>query len=439
MLALVVEHGGDAEALEVPPTIQALLAARLDRLGADERAAIECAAVVGKVFYQRAVADLAPAALGSEVPRLLGSLVRKDLVRPDRASLGGRTYRFRHLLIRDAAYDAVPKQARAVMHERFGRWLEAAAGERAVEYDAVVGYHLEQAYRYRAELGRPDDRVRALGREAAARLGEAGRRAFVRSDAPGAMNLISRAVAILPPDDPLRVELVPNVRAMQGVPGDTSWADRVLTEAVEAAATSGDRRLAAHALVQRGLLRLFTDAQITPDELFAVAERSIAVFDELQDELGLARAWRLVAQAHYLDRSGQRSAAASEQALVHARLAGERFEESEIVTWLSVALALGSAPAPEAAQRCRELLADASGDPALTVPLLGVTAYVEAMQDHLGEAEALFARGRELMDELGEVIWLYWLWALLADPLSGERELQWANELLARIGDRSHF
>ena len=108
--------------------------------------------------------------------------------------------------------------------------------------------------------GRGTTRARAIAREAAERLGNAGRRAFVRSDAPAGVNLISRAVALLPPDDPLRVELVPNVRVVQGLAMDMTWADRVLTEAVEAAATTGDRRLAARALVQRGLLRLFTEA-----------------------------------------------------------------------------------------------------------------------------------------------------------------------------------
>ena len=100
------------------------------------------------------------------------------------------------------------------------------------------------------------------------------------------MNLISRAVALLPPDDPLRVEFVPYVRVVQGMGGDMSWADRVLTEAVEAAATTGDRRLAAHALVQRGLLRLFTESEVTPSELIDGADRSIAVFEELGEELG---------------------------------------------------------------------------------------------------------------------------------------------------------
>ena len=167
-------------------------------------------------------------------------------------------------------------------------------------YDEIVGYHLEQAYLYRAELGLVDDASRALARQAAERLGSAGHRAFVRGDVAAAVNLISRAVPLLPADDPSRVGLVPNVRVVQGLRGDLSWADRVLTEAVAAAVASGDRQVEAHALVQRGLLRLFTQPDVAAQELIGVAEHAIAVFDEFGDELGLARAWRLVAQAHYL-------------------------------------------------------------------------------------------------------------------------------------------
>ena len=255
---------------------------------------IERAAVVGKVFYEAAVFDLAPANLRPAVPDALASLVRKDLIRPDQLSLGEPTHRFRHLLIRDAAYESIPKEARAALHESFGRWLDHAAGERAIEHEEVVGYHLEQAYRYLTELGPRDDRARAIAREAAERLGNAGRRALVRSDGSGGVNLISRAVALLPADDPLRVELVPNVRVVQGLAMDLTWADRVLTEAVEAAATTGDRLLAARALVQRGLLRLFTEPGVTVDDLIDVVERSIAVFEELPTnsalpELGASR------------------------------------------------------------------------------------------------------------------------------------------------------
>ena len=178
----------------------------------------------------------------------------------------------------------------------------------------------------------------------------------MRSDGPAGVNLISRGVALLSPDDPLRVELLPNMRVIQGL-SDLGWADRVLTEAVEAAATSGHRGLAAHALVQRGFLRLFfAGSSVSPAELFDVSERAIEVFEELGDDLGLARAWRLVAQANYLDRRAAACADASERALVYARRARDRFEEREIVEWLVIALLLGPTPALEAFERCTALL-----------------------------------------------------------------------------------
>src|SRR5581483_1519363 len=166
MLALALE-GGD---LVVPPTIQALLAARLDRLGEAERAVLDVAAVQGKVFNEDAVTALLGPAYSEQAAGALASAAQKELIRPDRPILGRRTYRFRHLLIRDAAYDSIAKEARAELHERFARWLESAAGDRTGEYEEIVGYHLEQAYRYRVELGALDDIARALGREAAEHL-----------------------------------------------------------------------------------------------------------------------------------------------------------------------------------------------------------------------------------------------------------------------------
>ena len=177
---------------------------------------------------------------------------------------------------------------------------------------------------------------------------------------------------------------------MQGMSGDMDWAERVLTEAVEVAATTGDRRLAAHALVQRGFLRLFTESEITPREQ-------------------------------------------------HVRRAGDRFEETEIVAWLTAALALGSTPAPQAAERAEELLAGSAGNLSLEVSLLGGLGFLAAMQGRLPEAREFLDRGRRAMEEAGEVIWLYWLWALMAEPVSSERELHWAKELLERIGEKSHY
>src|SRR5262249_11045843 len=148
----------------VPPTIQALLAARLDQLDTSERGVLERGAVEGRVFHRGAVQALAPEE--QQVAKRLTALVRKELVRPDKAQLPGEdAYRFRHLLIRDAAYDALPKASRADLHERFADWLEVRGAD-LVELDEILGYHLEQAHRYRVELGSLEPSMLELGRRA---------------------------------------------------------------------------------------------------------------------------------------------------------------------------------------------------------------------------------------------------------------------------------
>src|SRR5207244_2785103 len=124
----------------------ALLSARLDRLAPGERHALEAASVVGKVFWPGAVAELAPAEVRPSVPDHLIALARKQLLIPEAETFGGEEgLRFRHILVQDAAYRGIPKATRAVQHERFAGWLEQTAGERALEYEEIVGYHLERA------------------------------------------------------------------------------------------------------------------------------------------------------------------------------------------------------------------------------------------------------------------------------------------------------
>ncbi len=146
----------DLADLTVPPTIQLLLAARLDRLDAEERAVIERGCRRGQGLpHRRGRRSLSPERCAPNVrPRLL-ALARKELIRPDRAEFAGEdAFRFRHLLIRDAAYQAMPKEQRADLHERVrGAGSSDAAGERVAEYEEILAYHLEQAYRYRIELG----------------------------------------------------------------------------------------------------------------------------------------------------------------------------------------------------------------------------------------------------------------------------------------------
>ena len=120
--------------------------------------------------------------LAGEVELRLAGLVHKELIRPHPATLSGdEAFRFRHLLIRDAAYDGMPKATRAELHRRFARWLEQNAGDLS-ELDEIAGWHLEQATRYGRELGAsmaPD-----LARDAAAHLRTAGDRAFDRGTCP---------------------------------------------------------------------------------------------------------------------------------------------------------------------------------------------------------------------------------------------------------------
>jgi tetratricopeptide (TPR) repeat protein len=371
----------------------------------------------------------------------LQALVRKDLIRATRPAFAGDVaYRFRHILIRDAAYDSIPKVARALLHERHADWLERTAGERALEFEEILGYHLEQAFHYRADVGLVDDEARQVARRAATRLGAAGRRAFTRIDAPAGVNLISRAIALLSPDDQLRIDLVPNVRSVQGM-ADVGWAESILNEAI----ISGDERLRAHARVQQGFLRLFFgSAETTRDELTRVAREAITVFERYRDDLGLARAWRLIAQAEYLGRRGGASSAAALHALDFARRAGDRFENVETVDWLGVTLVLGPTPAPEGARLCERLLREAGEDPILELSVLAPLAYLVGIQGRTEDADALLTRGRAILDNLRDRVSLfsvmlgfYFAWA--SEPAAAERDLRPIYEGLTSVGGKSHI
>ena len=239
------------EAEEVPPTIEALLAARLDRLGPGERAVVEVAAVAGREFTGATVAELVASDAARAVDRHLASLVRRELVRPLRSPLlGEEGFAFRHALVRTAAYRSTPKARRADLHKRFAARLERIPAE-----DELVGYHLEQAYRLRTELRPVDDEARHLADDAGKRLGPAGARAWKRGDVPAAKNLLTRAIGLLPEGDrrrELRCELGLTLRGE----GDYERALSVFEDLAEAAASAGDRRLELRARIEAGSLRL---------------------------------------------------------------------------------------------------------------------------------------------------------------------------------------
>jgi class 3 adenylate cyclase len=144
MLAMVREGGGAD--VDVPPTIQALLQARIDSLDRSVRVVLERGAVEGEIFHRGAVAELVAPEGGADLETHISSLIRMELIRPAASLISGEdAYRFRHVLIRDAAYAAMPKELRAQLHERYAEWLERSS-ESTFEADEILGYHLEQAY-----------------------------------------------------------------------------------------------------------------------------------------------------------------------------------------------------------------------------------------------------------------------------------------------------
>jgi class 3 adenylate cyclase len=317
MVALVKESGnGD---VVVPPTIQALLAARLDQLEPSERAVLERGSVEGRVFHRGAVEALAPEEAG--VVTRLTSLVRKELVRPDKPVFSGDdAFRFRHMLIRDAAYDALPKSTRADLHERFAEWL-GSHGRDLLELDEILGYHLEQAHAFRKELGATADEGAALAERAAGYLESSGRRAYARGDAPAAVRLLRRAAALLPRESPARLRLLPPLGDALTEVGAWDDARAILSEGAATAAHIGDRGAAAEAAVALVYVDLHTDAGASHAKGRAELERSMKVFQELGDKAGLSRAIDSAAMIHSWAGESARALEGMEHA---ARLGRER-------------------------------------------------------------------------------------------------------------------
>ena len=230
--------------IAIPPTVEALVGARLDALRHEDRQVIDPASVIGLGFAVEAVVNLVPEDAAPAVLSRLASLTTKQFVRPTVAD--EEYYRFGHAVIKDAAYRSLLKRTRAEIHERFVDWAEPINRERGreIEFEEILGYHLEQAYRYRSELGPLDRRRLAIGRRAAVKLGSAGRRAFGRGDAPAAANLLRRAAAVACPRiDPWRVELLPDLAEALTEQGDFAGARRCSTRRPTSPSTSRTRGL----------------------------------------------------------------------------------------------------------------------------------------------------------------------------------------------------
>ena len=446
MLAMLVEDGSPHAELAIPPSIQALLAARLDRLEPTERNVIERAAVVGKEFWRGAILELSPPEERDAVGAALMTLLRKELIRPHRSIFPREdAFLFRHILIRDAAYQAVPKEVRADLHERYAGWLDATAADRARELDEIIGYHLEQAFRYRQELGPTAEADDRLAARAGARLGAAGRRALVvRADVSAAVNLITRAIALLPTDDPLRRELLTELGSALMRMGDfTERVDEVLGEALESAAAAGDKRLELRTLIEREFFRAYAGSDDAGETIPAVAERAIPLLEELSDDLGLAKAWWLKSEIDLRAGRWGARAQALERALEHARRAGDPREEETLVGLLAQALYYGPTPVDEAIERCEQFLDGASTDRWLQAAITSTLSGLHAMRGEFDEARRLWSIAHALYEEHGLTFRraarspiAASVELLAGDAEAAERELRWGYDALEPMGEK---
>jgi predicted ATPase/class 3 adenylate cyclase/DNA-binding winged helix-turn-helix (wHTH) protein len=431
--------------LPVPPTIHALLAARLEALPDDERALLAHASVEGTLFHRGALDELAPASLEPNVERSLTSLIRRDVIRPDRAGLGeDEAFRFRHMLIRDAAYRSLSKETRAQLHERFAAWLVRTAGSRLGEFEEIVGYHLERAYRLLGELGTLDTDAEELAARGAERLESAGRRALARSDYPGAVSLLERSAALFPDDHPRRVRLLPDLGAALIEAGRLADAHQVLADASRTAAMVHDECAAARALVQQEFLRLRGESAGTAEGQAVVAQ-VVPIFEREDDEHGLCNALRLRAWLHWIEAHADAAAGAWEQAATHAHRAGAEHERIEILCWVATSLFLGPTPVPDGIRRCEAIRSEASGNLAAVAHVLQSLAGFHAMEGRFDRARGLLATSKAALDELGLSLSsaallghdTAWIELLAGNPMAAERSLRTGYKTLEEMGDRS--
>ncbi len=435
LLAFADEAGPDALA-SVPPTVEALLAGRLARLEPEERALLERAAVVGRDFSRSALLSLSPPAELAGLDSDLVTLARRGLVRPVRVE-GEDSYRFHHVLVRDVAYAGVTKQVRGDLHERFGGWLEQRDGA-----DEIVGYHLEQAHRFKAELQPTDPQLPSLAKRAGDRLTEAGIRAFKQADAAGAVNRLARAAALLPRADPHRPSVLCELGLAQRAIGEPAAGQATLNDAISAAEELRDHPMELRARLEHGHLQLFT-GELSPEELVGLAQDAIAAFESIGDEHSLGRAWR---QVGYVRGAMQGRCAEWQEA---AQLAAEHYRRSGwstagCVSEIAAALFYGPVPVPAGAEQCERLLDDSQdrlGAANVSVFLGGLHALAGCFEDAfnvLGDAQRIYRELGEtyaLADNSGRILGRVHL--LASDPESAERVYRDCVAVFMRLRDEA--
>ncbi|MBM2823328.1 MAG: Tetratricopeptide repeat protein [Thermoleophilia bacterium] len=441
--------GGNLENIRVPPGIHALLAARLERLDADERSLIGSAAVIGQIFYVGALEALAPPALVSRIPSLLRELVHKELVRPGQSDFVDEgAYEFRHLLIRDAAYESLSKESRADLHVRFADWFEEQSGDRSAEYAEIVGWHLEQAHRYLSELGTLDAQREELARRAADRLAAAGWTASARGDVSAGVSLRSRALALMPTGAANRPQVLADLGEALLWRGRFEEADRALTEAIELAEGAGDERMRVRARLSQLRLRFQVDPAADYEHLEAEALDAATLCEANGDDFGAARAWRVVYWARWGQCQLERMRPAAERAFEHDRRARDPHYPQLDLVGVLVSLVWGPAPASQALAQGQEILEQMQGHRGAEAFAMCFLGQARGMLGQKEVAREMILRGVAVRRELGDLPGAamsygeglgYFVEMVCGDWQAAEQELRRGYDELAAMGDKNYL
>jgi class 3 adenylate cyclase/tetratricopeptide (TPR) repeat protein len=390
---------GDLDEVAVPPTIQALLAARLDRLDDADRLLLGRASIIGLSFYLGALRELAPEPERGEVSRRVQQLLRRDLIRPDASDVAGEeAFRFHHVLLRDAAYQMLPKETRAGLHERFAGWLDAHPG--LTDLDEFVGYHLEQAHALRLELGPEDEHARTIAVRAADRLAAAGKRARDRGDFRASETFFRRAAALRAPDDPMRArDLLALAWSLVGRDHDAEaipWFDQALA----AASASGDRSAENQASLGEVYARTIAEPEGGVRKLASMLDRMTPELEELGDDAGLAIAFLLRANVAWMFCRFSDAKVECDRALGSARAAGDGQWVFTATTMRAVAGLLGSAPVSEVAAILDQVDAEVVTFPSLRPFASAGRGSLLAMLGQADEARRLSDEAMRLATEM---------------------------------------
>ncbi len=435
---------GDLDALHLPPSVHALLGARLDRLDPESRASLERGAIDGEVFHRGAVVELSQPRDRPSVPAVLDALAASELLRPAEPSFAGEVaYRFKHILLRDTAYQATAKRVRASLHERFSEWLEHITGERVVEVEEIVGYHLEQSYRLLVELGADAAELSLLGDRCAGHLAAAANRARARGDTGAALRLFTTAAELASaPVDRARYTLLRGTAAREAM--QYGAAREALTSIRTEAGEAGWPDLEAAAEIELGWVSLHTDAEGTTARLRESGERALRTFEQLRDDRGTAAALVLLAREHWLLTHCADAERRLERALEPAERSGDLQLVGAVLVDLARAAVFGPRPAAEGVARIEQLRMRArSIGPMATASISIMQAVLEASLGNAARARELGDEGKATMAELapdailGFGHYIGFASLIARDWEHAERELRSVGDRLEELGERA--